>query len=99
MQTSSVNSEGDKNPKWEDVLIFDRDPNEDTFYVSCWNFNESGNNDLIGTGYFSISQLLPKGVKAKKAIEIYFEGNIAGNVTLDCEFISDEPEKYAPPPK
>ena len=96
-QTGSVNMEGDKNPKWEDQLIFDRDDREDTFYIFCWTFNESGNNDLIGSGYFSITPILPKGEKLKKSVTLYFDGVIAGNVNVYYEFISDEPEKYEKP--
>lgn len=89
--------EGDKNPTWKDKLIFERDPKEDTFYVFCWNFNESGNNDFIGGAYISITPVLPKGVKHKKTAELMFEGHVVGNVSVDYEFSSDNPSAYEEP--
>ena len=47
-----------KNPKWLDELIFTRDElQRDTFIVELRNFDDCGDNDLIATGYLSLTPL------------------------------------------
>ncbi|KRX05954.1 C2 domain [Pseudocohnilembus persalinus] len=94
-QCTAANTDGGKNPKWDDQLIFTRDTiARDTFTVECQNFNEADDNDVIGTGFLSITGCLPKDKKPTKTIDLYYEGQIIGNVTIQMEYISDTPEAY-----
>jgi hypothetical protein len=33
-------------------------------------------------------------VKASKTVALFYEGKLIGNITVEIEFFSDEPEKY-----
>jgi|NOAtaT_6_FD_contig_61_777472_length_1440_multi_2_in_0_out_0_2 hypothetical protein len=59
-QSSTVSTDGGKNPKWQDCLIFDRDVKDECVMVECWNFSEMGSNDFMGAGFFSITPFLPE---------------------------------------
>lgn len=57
-QTSAINRNGGKNPKFSDVLIFDKEIDEDTLYIEMWEYDETGDNDFIGIGYCSVTPAL-----------------------------------------
>ena len=65
----------------------------DTFVVEVVNFDPDGDNEIVGTGYLSFTPLLVPGRKIEKTIDLRFEGQSAGNVLLEGEFVSSEPEK------
>ncbi len=39
-QATSVDMNSHFNPKWSDIIKFERDPQDDTCIVECWNFDE-----------------------------------------------------------
>lgn len=78
----------------QDSLIFDREKTKDTFVIEVQNFNDSGKNDLIGVGFFAITAALPLKAVAKKTIDLYFEGHLAGNCQVEFNFIPADPSIY-----
>ena len=51
-------------------------------------------NDLYGTGFFSITPVLPNQGYVEKTVDLYFEGKLTGNITIKYDFFTSEPEKY-----
>lgn len=83
------------NPKWEDCLVLNRDEiQRDTVMLEVRTFSEtSENNPLIGVGFIPFTPaLLLK--KINKTVDLYHDGNFAGSVTVDYEFVTDQDEKY-----
>lgn len=62
--------------------------------IEVQNFSDSGKNQLIGVGFFSITAALPYKAAAKKTVDLYYEGTLTGNVQLDMEFIPADPSLY-----
>lgn len=92
---SAVDIDGKLNPKWDDLLIFNRDEiQRDTIMLEIRNFSESTEfNELIGVGFLPFTQaLLQK--KIVRSIEIYHDGALAGNVQVEYLFKSATPEDY-----
>lgn len=82
-QTSAINRDGGMNPKWTDELIFSRDKIRfDTIVVEVWNYSETGSNDFIGAGYFSLTPALVKDKLVNKTVDLVFENAPAGNINF-----------------
>lgn len=65
-------------------MVFTRDTiARDTFIIECQNFSESGENDLIGVGWLSITSALPLKSNPEKTVTIYSQGELIGNVTIN----------------
>jgi Ca2+-dependent lipid-binding protein len=82
--TSAVSS--GKNPSWTDVMSFDRTIDEDTLIIELWDFNDFGNNDLLGEGYASITDSLSGIEKNMKKIELSFMDKPIGEIVLTLTF-------------
>lgn len=41
-----------------------------------------------------MTSCLVKDAKVNKTVDLYFEGTPVGNLTLEIEYVSDDPEAY-----
>lgn len=83
------------NPKWEDLLIFNRDEiQRDTIMLEIRNFDDTSEfNQLIGVGFIPFTPALLQ-ERINRTVDIYYDGKLAGNVSVVYQFKSATPEDY-----
>jgi hypothetical protein len=96
-EKSQIHEDGGKKPVWNQVFNIPSDKLIDILEFEVWDHDRL-DDDLIGTGYISISVLTTAFEKKEETIPLKYKGKSAGELHIAFFFVSQDQPEIQPQP-